>query len=233
MYWIFFALFILGVLVPDIIRGDIGFLSEERIEEVVIFLLGALGFLIFLFKERELIAEKEEKEKNQKRLDETGKDLIESYSYIGEVNRKIDMLMGVVLGISDRDTFDKKKEKEAYSSVANAAKMLLKGENATLVFLDSKSKKLEKVLDTDDSATRIRRDDLEGIGGVVNIKKTRSRIIVSSPNKMRNVRSYIKIDEYDEAEEKKPKNIEILKVLASQALFVYSFSRRESDNKCQ
>lgn len=233
MYWIFFALFIFGVLVPDIIRGDIGFLGEERVEEVVIFLLGALGFLIFLFKEKELLSEKEEKEKSQKRLDETGKDLIESYSYIGEVNRKIDMLMGITLGISDREIFDKNKEKETLSSIANAAKLLLRGENAALIFLDCEKGNIEERLDTNDLVNKIRKEDLEGVGGIVNVKKNKEYIIISSPNKMNEVRSYLCIEDYAEEEEKKPKNIEILKVLASQALFVYSFSRRNSKDDCK
>ncbi len=226
MYWIFFILFVVGVLAPDIIRDDAGFLAEERAEELVIFLLGSLGFLIFLFKEKQLMTEKREKEKNQKQLNETGKDLMESYSYIGEVNRKIDMVLGIVLGLSEEMDFCRKKEMEAYSTIANASKLLLKGENASLVIFDKKKADIKENFNTDKQESKIKKDDLLEIGGIINIKKSKKYIIVSSPNEINGIRSYIKIEEYSEEEEKKPKNIEILKVFASQALFVYSFAKK-------
>jgi hypothetical protein len=225
MYWIFFVLFAAGVLVPDIIRGGASFLSEERAEEMVLFLLGATGFVIFLFKERELLSEKREKEKNKKRLDETGKDLIESYSYIGEVNRKTDLLIEVMLGLSEGEILDKNKEKEAYLSIADAAKLMLKGENATLLFFnDQNDGIIEGSFNTNNPKFRLEIKTLKNMGGVVNIKKDKDCIIISSPNKIGGFRSYLKIEGYSKEEEKRPKNAEILKMLASQALLVYSFS---------
>lgn len=225
MYWIFFILFAIGVLVPDIIKGGTSFISEERVEEMVLFLLGATGFIIFLFKERELLSEKREKENNKKRLDETGKDLIESYSYIGEVNRKTDLLIEVMLGLSEGEILDNKKEKEAYLSIADAAKLMLKGENATLLFFNEREGGVvEESFNTNNPKFRLEKEILKNMGGIINIKKDRDCIIISSPNKISGVRSYLKIEGYSKEEEKRPKNAEILKMLASQALLVYSFS---------
>lgn len=224
MYWIFFILFSIGILVPDIIRSGILFLSEERAEEAALLLLGATGFLVFLFKEKELISEKKEKEKNKKKLDETGKDLIESYSYIGEVNRKIDMLIGVMLHLSEGEVDDSKKEKEAYFSIADAARAILRGENATLLFYNEKENKIEEAASIGNPRFKVDKKMLKSIGGIVNIKKNKDYIIISSPNKIGDARSYLKVEEYSE-EEKRPKNTEILKMLISQALFAYSFSK--------
>lgn len=225
MYWIFFILFSIGILVPDIIRDDIHFLSEERAEEATLLLLGATGFLIYLFKEKELLSEKKEKEKNKKKLDETGKDLIESYSYIGEVNRKIDMLIGVMLNLSEGKVANRKKEKEAYLSIADAARAILRGENATLLFYNAKEDKIEESVSIGESRFQIDKKKIKSIGGIVNIKKDKGFIIISSPHKIGDIRSYLKVEEYAEEEEKKPKNGEILKMLVSQALFAYSFSK--------
>ncbi len=225
MYWIFFILFAIGVLVPDIIGDGFSFISEERVEEIVLFLLGATGFIIFLFKEKELLSEKREKEINKKRLDETGKDLIESYSYIGEVNRKTDLLIEVMLGLSEGEMLDEKKLKEAYLSIADAANLMLKGENTTLLFFDENEEgNIKEAYDTAKPKFAADKDILKSMGGIVNIKKDRECLIVSSPNKINGVRSYLKVESYSKEEEKKPKNTEILKMLTSQALLVYSFS---------
>jgi hypothetical protein len=224
MYWIFFALFAIGVLVPDIVRSGTSFLSEERVEEIVLFLLGATGFIIFLFKEKELLGEKREKEKNKKRLDETGKDLLESYGYIGEVNRKTDVLIEVMLGFSEGEIKDNKKEEEAYLSIADAAKLILKGKNAALAFFNEQNEQIKKSVNTENPKFRLEKEIMKSMGGIVNIKKDDNYVIISSPNKINEIRSFIKIEGYEKEEERKPKNSEILKMLASQALLVYSLS---------
>lgn len=231
MYWIFFILFSIGILVPDIVRNSIYFLSEERAEEATLLLLGATGFLIFLFKEKELLSEKKEKEKNKKKLDETGKDLIESYSYIGEVNRKIDMLIGVMLNLSKGKIANKKKEEEAYFTITDAARAILRGENATLLFYNVKENQIEELANIGSPRYGADKKILRTMGGVINIKKNKNYIIISSPHKIGDVRSYIKVEGYSEEEEKRPKNGEILKMLVSQALFAYSFSKIFKVNK--
>jgi len=102
MYWIFLIIFIITVLVPDIVRDNFYAISETRSEEILIFLMGAMAFAIFMKNEKQLIFHKKEKEKDKKKIEQTVKDLVESYSYIGEVNRKMDLLMNTALGLSDR-----------------------------------------------------------------------------------------------------------------------------------
>jgi len=232
MYWIFSILFAVSVLIPDIIRGDISFIAEERAEEVAIFILGSMAFLTFVQNERRIAIQKKEKEKTQKKMDQAVKDLVDSYSYIGEVNRKMDILMGVALGLSDRSILDRKKEKEAYESIINAANYLLKAESAIIRFVELGKNQTEKEIKlSEEHLSSIANKELTGMGENVNVKKQDHALIVSSPQKINNVKSYLIIQGYDESEEGKPKNMEILKLFASQAIFLYSYMLKE-EKKC-
>lgn len=232
MYWIFSVLFAIAVLIPDIIRGNVYFLTEERAEEVAIFILGSIAFLTFVQNERRIALQKQEKEKTQKKMDQAVKDLVDSYSYIGEVNRKMDILMGVALGLSDHSLLDMKKEKETYESIINAANFLLKSESTILRFVNIKSNQTEKEIKlSEEMKTGLSNRDLNGMEDNVNVKKWNDTLVVSSPQRIKGVKSFLIIKGYDEAEEEKPKNMEILKLFASQAIFLYSYMLKE-DKRC-
>lgn len=230
MYWVFIVLFIIAVLIPDIIRGPIYFLVEERVEEIIIFLMGVIGFLFFMKNEQKLFLQKKEKEKEQKKMKQTVKDLVESYSYIGEVNRKMDILMSIALGLSDRSSLNKNKEKEIYQSIVSAASFLLKAEYSFLRFVKQTTSKNLKEISLEKKKNPIQNEELTGMKDNINVKKCRDCIIISSPQKISDIKSYLIIYKYDEVEVSNPKNMEILKVFASQALFLYSYLALENEN---
>lgn len=233
MYWIFTILFAIAVMIPDIIRGDVYFLAEERAEEVAIFILGSIAFLTFIQNERRMAIQKKEKERTQKKMDQAVKDLVDSYSYIGEVNRKMDILMEVALGLADHSILDRKKEKETYDSIINAANFLLKAESTTIRFINLKTNKTEKeIWLSKETGLVMSNEALTDMGENINIKKQNDALIVSSPQRIRDVKSYLVIKGYDENEEGKPKNMEILKLFASQAIFLYSYMLKEERGVC-
>lgn len=65
-------------------------------------------FWFFIKNERIIIFHKKQKEKDQRKINQTVKDLVESYSYIGEVNRKMDILMSIALDFRKNPTWTKK-----------------------------------------------------------------------------------------------------------------------------
>ncbi len=227
MYWIFLIIFTITVLIPDLIRSNIFFLSETRAEEIAIFLMGAINFAVILKNEQQILFHKKEKEKDEKRIEQTVKDLVESYSYIGEVNRKMDILMGIALGLTDRTVLTKTHENETYASIVNAANSLLKADFTSLKFLDIKTTKVKKELLPEEGES-VSNSILVSMEENVNIKKHHDCLIVSSGQEVKNLKSYLIIHNYDADEEGNPKNIEILKVFASQALFLYSYLHREN-----
>ena len=88
--------------------------------------MGAMAFAIFIKNEQQLIFHKKEKEKDKKKIEQTVKDLVESYSYIGEVNRKMDLLMNTALGLSDRSVLSKAHEKETRALLNKASQKPVK-----------------------------------------------------------------------------------------------------------
>jgi hypothetical protein len=231
MYWLYLMIFISAVLVPDIVRTDFYFLTETRLEEVLIFSLGLAGFLIFIFKEHQLFIQKEEKDKSQKRLKRTAKDLVDSYSYIGEVNRKMDILMQIGLGLSDRSVVNRKKEKEIYFTIINAANSLVKATCSHLRFVNIKNQRTKKEINTGDGCSKIKNNELLKVEKNVNFKVTKDYLVASSPKKIDDVKSYLLIEGYDKLEAENANNQELLKYLAVQALFLHAYIARGKSEK--
>ncbi|HRY82138.1 MAG TPA: hypothetical protein P5232_00315 [Candidatus Moranbacteria bacterium] len=224
MYWIFLIIFILTVIIPDVVRTNFYFVSEERLEEVLIFLMGAMAFIIFMKNEQQLIFHKKEKEKDEKKIEQTVKDLVESYSYIGEVNRKMDILMNIALGLSDRSVLDTTHEKETYQSIVSASSFLLKADCTALRFVNTENFKTKTEFRSEEKGKVLKNSALADMKENLNVKRYEDCLIVSSGQKINQIRSYLIICGFDEEEEKNPKNMEILKVFASQALFLYSYT---------
>lgn len=230
MYWIFLIIFTITVLVPDIINSTFWIFSENRIEEILIFLLGAIAFLIFIKNEQKLIFHKKEKEKDQKRINQTVKDLVESYSYIGEVNRKMDILMSVALGLSDNSNLTKSEEDEMYQSIVTATNSLLKANSTSLRLVNTETLKTKKEAQTEKKNHSIKNTELIAIEDNMTMKKNGNCLIVSSGKKINNMKSYLIVCGYDTEEENNPKNLEIIKVFVSQALFIYAYTHQEENN---
>ncbi|PIP28394.1 MAG: hypothetical protein COX29_01420 [Candidatus Moranbacteria bacterium CG23_combo_of_CG06-09_8_20_14_all_35_22] len=230
MYWIFLVIFIITVLVPDIVRDNFYAISETRSEEILIFLMGAMAFAIFMKNEKQLIFHKREKEKDKKKIEQTVKDLVESYSYIGEVNRKMDLLMNTALGLSDRSALSSSHENETYKSIVSASSFLLKAEFTSLRFVNMENFKTKKEFRSENSAKTIKNTVLSEIEDQATVKKHEDCLIISSNQKINGIKSYLIICDFDEKEEANLKNIEILKVFASQALFLYSYTHKEKVN---
>lgn len=227
MYWIYLIIFVLAVLVPDLIRENFFFLTEERAEQLAILLLGLAAFLIFMIKEKQIFLVRKEQEKNHKRLRRTAHDLVESYNYIGEVNRKIDILMNIALGLADRSGLNKRKEKEVYENILKASISILKGKAAGLRFVDLKKAKTKKELGLENfSGSPIKNSELVAMGENVNIRKAENYVIIGSTKEIENIKSFILVFDSSGQNALSANNQEILKFLATQALFLYSYSEK-------
>jgi len=229
MYWAYLVLFILAIFVPDFVKGGIYSFPHERLEELLIFSFGVIGFLIFIFKEHQLIVKEFEGKKIIKKLFNTNKELEASYTYIGEVNRKLDILMQVGLGLIKHGRRARTKEREAYDSILSAAVSLLKAKNAVLRFVDVGTNKTQKEMFYLDNCHSIKNDEFLEMGEHVNIKKGERYVIASSFKNINNIKCYLIVEgcaegcAITESENVTTgNNDEILKFLASHALFLYA-----------
>ncbi|MFA7209188.1 MAG: hypothetical protein WC120_02790 [Parcubacteria group bacterium] len=224
MYWLYLMIFIIAVMIPDIFRDDYFGMPHEQIEELAIFLLGMIGFLFFILKEHQLAVQEKEKRREQRRLQQTARDLIESYSYIGEINRKMDLLMQIGMGLSERTNLSEKRENEIYQSITESASFLLKAECATLLFLDIGTNKVIKHVCHNEKCDSLEQDaNLLLMGENIFIKQSGNHIVFRSHETVDNVKSYLVIKAFDEFQGRDNNNQEIIKYLASQALILYSY----------
>lgn len=92
MSFLYLVFFVLAVLSPSIYeRGYFGF-SEQLLEEATIFVFGLAGILTFTLYERHIERREVETARMQGDVQKTKSELVESYNYIGSVNRKIELL---------------------------------------------------------------------------------------------------------------------------------------------
>lgn len=225
MFWIYLVIFIIAVLVPDIIRNGFYFLPENQIEELTIFLLGIFGFALFIFLEQKLSLKEKESQKNLKKLDQTTKDLVESYSYIGEVNRKLDILMQIALGLSDRNVLSSKREKDIYHSILEASLLMMNAKCALIKFVNIENRHTEKEIKTQGCTIALNNSFLLSLQENIHVAKKEDSLVISSRNAIKDIKCFLIIADSDKESEKKPHNIEILKVFVSQALFLHSFAQ--------
>lgn len=145
MYWIYLALFVSAVLTPEVVTGRILTIPEEGAEAALVFLFGSTGFFIYFAKEKALIRHLRERLRLQQEKHDITKDLSDSYSYIGEANRKMDLLKGLVTAFPEAlDRFRSGEKKNAYEALSKAILLFAKTDAFSLRIVDRDRKKVEK-----------------------------------------------------------------------------------------
>lgn len=136
MYWIYLIIFIAAVLMPIVIRVEVGVLAEEYAEALLILTLGAIGFMVYLAREKQMFRVVSEKLKLQKVTNAIGRDLTDSYSYIGAMNRKYDIVRSMIV---DMPTRMSEKEGKWQDVILDTALLLANTKAAGLFFADRKT----------------------------------------------------------------------------------------------
>lgn len=223
MYWIYLTIFVLAVLVPDMIGHEksVFFLREEQLEEILIFLLGMGGFLIFRWKEKQSNIHLDEKIKIQKEAHQISKNLTSSYSYIGENNRKLDIMKNISFNLLEMDNQKNGQEKRFFDSVMEAIFILGKSKKFIIRFINTETQKtLRELKSRKKMFLKVNNEDI-----INNLKKGRIfaesnyHFIITSPRKINNVVSAIIISKNNQ--QQKLEDPDILKALASQSLFIF------------
>lgn len=218
MYWIYLAIFVLIVLTPEIIQHGILFLREEDVESLLIFCFGLFGFLLYLAKEKAFLKVFKEKLNLQKKTNLITKDLSDSYSYIGGMNRKFDIVKDLIFHLPQRMAEALvKKETESYQSVIQAVKLVAKTEAVSLRFVNMKTKVIAKVVEDTTDADFSFFDAQTLLSPKKMFWEERDCVIARSPRQAKNMAAFVifskTTNRIDDAE--------IFKILASQALLLF------------
>ena len=232
MYWIYLFIFISAIFVPDIVprESEIFFLQEEQFEELLIFALGLTGFIIFRLKEKQSNINMREKIKFQKEASQSSKSLNYTYSYIGENNRKLDIMKNISASLLEIDELKPGKEKKFFDAMMESIYILGKSKKFVIRFINTQ---------TGETETEIK--SRKGIFFKVNNKEIIKRqekenksftessyhFIIASPKKMGEVIAAIIISKNNQ--QQKLEDPDILKSLASQSLFLYHFSKKTKE----
>ena len=121
IYLIYLVFFVLAVLSPSLYtQGHFG-LSQTTLEEITIFLFGMAGLLTFAAYEHLMEKREEEQEQVQTDYKRAKSELIEAYTYIGAINRKIELLKKTTNTASLQLPSGKQNAKELFQALtANA-----------------------------------------------------------------------------------------------------------------
>lgn len=129
---LYLVLFVLAVLSPSMVRGGFLGLSEEALEEVLIFIFGLTGLVTFTVYERLVETKDKEHEVVVTDLDRTKRELVSSYEYIGSVNRNIEALKKLANeSVSSLDEADRHR-KELFRSIASNAATLVRAQHGMI-----------------------------------------------------------------------------------------------------
>ncbi len=115
---VYLAFFVLAVLSPSLYTRSFFGVSEITLEELTIFTFGIAGLMTFTFYERYMERREKEQEYVQNEYQRAKAELMESYAYIGSINRKIELLKKLAQDTSSNLGEGKRLPKELFHSLA-------------------------------------------------------------------------------------------------------------------
>lgn len=218
MYWVYLALFVLMVLTPKTIQEGIYFLREEDVESLVIFFFGLFGFIIYVIKEKALNLVFREKYRLQKRTNIITKDLSDSYSYIGEMNRKLDIVKDFIFRLPNETINALAKQKsETFRSSLEAVKLLAKTDFVSLRFVNTKTKAIEKIVENGHQKIFEAYDVNFLLSSKRLFREDETVAIARSPYDTKGIVAYIIFSKTSNHVE----SVDVFKILASQAVLLF------------
>lgn len=223
MYWIYLVIFILVILTPRLISQGWFFLHEQDVESLLIFCFGVSGFMIYLAKEKALLRVFREKLHLQKQANMITRDLSDSYSYIGEMNRKLDIVKELIFRLPQTTSEALLKGRgDVYASLLETTSLLSKTDQVALCFVDVKNKEMKKMVQKHpEEAFALALTPKELLATGKFFWEEGEYIVVRSPKQAQGVSAFLIFT--------KTKNHfedgEVFKLLVSEALLLYSLEQ--------
>lgn len=238
IYLVYLVFFLLAVMSPSIVKQGYLGLDQSYIEEILIFVFGLAGLTTFAFYERIMERRLKERDEAIDHAEKAKSELIESYQYIGSVNRQIEVLKSLVnktsISLVDTDSY----WKDILQSLAANAAASVNAKSVLIRFLDldklrtereifhavgkakqlrMSNKELRKLHDFGSSHAFMRTEDGEEI------------LVVPSDRKESSVKVYFLLT--TDPSKTTDQDVSLAKVFANQAELVYhSLMRNVKDD---
>jgi len=226
MYWIYFIIFTLIVFVPSVVQQGLLGLSDIQTQEYVILLLGIIAFILFFHREKLIKKNVNERLAMRSQLNQMTKDLTNSYSYIGEINRKLDILTHIPLEFPKSSDITVKKQRELYDSITDAIELFGKSDEFVLRFISGVSEKILKEIKSSPNVSITFPPEYDNPSE--HYFENDQLIIATSPTAINNVQAFIILKK--KKFQQKIDDPRILNTLAMQALSVFVFMNQKTIN---
>ena len=89
---VYLVFFVLAVMAPSLVRRDYFGISQTVLEETFIFVMGLASLLTVVVYERMMEKRLLERDTATQNVERVTKELVESYKYIGSINRQLEVL---------------------------------------------------------------------------------------------------------------------------------------------
>lgn len=224
MYWIYLIIFVITVFVPQIIREGYFFFQEEDVESLILLSFGVLAFTLYLVKEKQLVHVFQEKLHLQKKTNTITKDLSDSYSYIGGMNRKFDIVKNLIFRLpGEQSQLTGKNHTHIYKSLLQAVQVLSKEESASLRFVDVKRRIIVESIDlpTNESFSKFHAEVLLRSKKI--FWEQDEFALVRSPGKAKDIFAFLIFPKVINQLE----DVEMFKILVSQALLLFEMNQEK------
>lgn len=104
MFFIYLVLFILMVATPFIVQKGMWVFTEDEAEAIILLLAGVVSFVIYRLRDYQVFEYIRDRMKLQQSVVRAQKELSESYSYIGQANRRTDIMYEIFSDLSHIET---------------------------------------------------------------------------------------------------------------------------------
>lgn len=227
MYWIYLTIFTVIVFVPTFVRNSFFGLSQIQTQEYAILFLGSIAFALYVIQERKYKKQKKERLQMLKQVSRMAKDLTSSYSYIGEINRKLEILEEITLSFPKSREISARKQKELYDTIVSAISLFGKADEFVIRFIDQvECVTLQEIKSKRDVTINF---SPKNCNREMQFFETEDLIIASTPRTINNITCLIII------KKKNPGHSiddpAIMKTLAMQALSLFIFMYRKKKQK--
>ncbi len=140
MFFLYLIIFILIVSTPFLVVRGVWIFSEDELEAIVLLCAGVISFIIYRVKDYQVFETIRDRMRLQRLFARAQKELSESYSYIGQANRRTDIMYEI---FSDLSHIDQEGHK---GSIARAMKLLPYTDDFSFRFLTmSKGRSCKKI----------------------------------------------------------------------------------------
>lgn len=228
IWLVYLVFFVLAVLSPSLYRNDLFGIRQETLEEMTIFLFGLAGILTFTLYERLMERREHERERAENNLRRAQEELIQSYAYIGSINRKIELLKKLAEDTSRSPTDRSQFSKDVFVAIASHACASAGGSSTLIRFVGADRLRTEREFvhhANGDHVFRVPNRDLKQLSdraathGFVMSEDRRQILVVPSDRPAGPCKSYLMVvfpgDTIPELD------VSLLKVFVNQAEMLY------------